>query len=71
MQDIQRLLGARVRKLREQKGLSQEALGDLCGINRSHMGEIERGELNLSLGTLVKMAQQLEISVSKLLKGIA
>jgi len=71
MQDIQKLVGQRIKELREKKGLSQEAFGDLCGINRTHMGEIERGKWNLTLGTLCKIAEKLGTTVSNLLKGIA
>ena len=71
MQAIQKALGARIRELRHKKGLSQEAFADHCGIHRSHMGEIERGETNLTLSTLLVIAQKLDITISALFKGIA
>ncbi len=71
MQEVQKRLGQRIVELREKKGFSQEAFGDLCGINRSHMGEIERGKWNLTLGTLRKIAKNLDTTVAALLKGIA
>jgi XRE family transcriptional regulator, regulator of sulfur utilization len=68
--DPRKMLGKRIRKLRDQQGWSQEEFADMCGINRSYMGRIERGELNLTVETLQKIAQGLGRSVSALLKGI-
>ncbi len=71
MQEIQKRIGRRIKELRQKKGFSQEAFGDLCGINRTHMGEIERGKWNLTLGTLCKVAEKLGTTISALTKGIA
>jgi transcriptional regulator with XRE-family HTH domain len=70
MQEIQERLGARVRRLREQKGWSQEAFADECGVHRSYMGAIERGEKNLTLATLQTLAKTLGTTISALLRGI-
>jgi transcriptional regulator with XRE-family HTH domain len=69
--DYRRRLGDRIRKLRDSRGWSQEEFADSSDINRSYMGRIERGELNLTLDTMRKVAKGLGISVSALLKGIA
>ncbi len=69
--DYRRRLGERIRKLRDGRGWSQEEFADFSDINRSYMGRIERGELNLTLTTLQKVAKGLGITVSALLKGIA
>lgn len=53
------------------RGWSQEEFADVCGIHRSHMGEIERGETNLTLSTLLNISSKLETSISVLFKGIA
>lgn len=71
MQQVQKALGSRIRELRLKKALSQEAFADLCDIHRSHMGEIERGETNLTLSTLLVISKKLEITISALFKGIA
>jgi transcriptional regulator with XRE-family HTH domain len=71
MQDIQKKVGSRIRELRSKKGWSQEEFADHCGIHRSHMGEIERGETNLTLSTLLVITKQLQTTVSTLFKGIA
>jgi transcriptional regulator with XRE-family HTH domain len=71
MQAVQKALGARIRELRVKKGWSQEEFADLCGIHRSHMGEIERGETNLTLSTMLVISHKLNVSISSLFKGIA
>lgn len=68
--DYRRRLGERIRKLRNQRGWSQEEFADICGVNRSYMGRIERGELNLTLDSLAKVGKGLGTSVSTLLKNI-
>lgn len=68
--DYRSQLGKRIRKLRSERGWSQEEFADICALNRSYMGRIERGELNLTLDSLQKVAKGLGLSVSALLKGI-
>lgn len=70
MQEAQKKLGKRIRELRENKGFSQEAFADACGLNRVHMSDIERGQVNLSIATLKKIADNLDTTASGLLKGI-
>lgn len=65
---IQLELGKRIRRLRIRQRLSQEKLADICGLHRSHMGEIERGRANLTLATLEIIAQSLQTTPSALLK---
>lgn len=68
--DHRKLLGRRIQRLRDKIGLSQEEFAAKCGINRSYMGRIERGELNLTLQTIQKVAEGLNETVSALLRGI-
>lgn len=70
MEAILKALGIRIRELRSQKGWSQEAFADACGINRSHMGQVERGETNMTFATLYFISQKLETSISSLFQGI-
>jgi transcriptional regulator with XRE-family HTH domain len=63
-------LGARIRTLRQHKGMSQEELADRSSIHRSHLGEIERGESDSSISTLLRLSQGLDLSVSMLIKGV-
>jgi transcriptional regulator with XRE-family HTH domain len=61
-------LGAAIRAARKARGLSQEALAEIAGIDRSYMGGIERGEHNLAIMNLLKIADALEIKLSELLR---
>jgi transcriptional regulator with XRE-family HTH domain len=70
VQEILKALGVRVRELRAKRGYSQEEFADLCGVHRTFMGTIERGESNLSFQNLVKVARALEITLSQLLSGL-
>jgi transcriptional regulator with XRE-family HTH domain len=60
-------LGAAIRRERSERGLSQEALAVDADLDRSYMGGIERGEHNLTVMNLVKIAGALKLSPSKLL----
>ncbi len=63
-------LGERIRELRKKAGFSQESFADRAGVHRTYMGTLERGEANVSLGNLSKMATALEITLSELFKGV-
>jgi transcriptional regulator with XRE-family HTH domain len=60
-------LGKVIRQLRLELEYSQEAFADAVGIDRSYIGGIERGEHNLALMNLLKIAKTLNLSVSQLL----
>jgi transcriptional regulator with XRE-family HTH domain len=63
-------LGQRIRELRARKGYSQEAFADLCGVHRTFMGSVERGESNLNFTNLAKIAKALGVTLSQLLSGL-
>jgi transcriptional regulator with XRE-family HTH domain len=63
-------LGKRVRALRQQRGISQEALADLAEIHRNYISQIEGGKRNLSFFNVVKIARALKVSPSKLVEPI-
>ena len=71
MQEIQQRLGEKIRKLRSEKGFSQESFADECRLHRTYMGSIERGERNVTLKSLRTIATALGVTVSELLNGIA
>jgi transcriptional regulator with XRE-family HTH domain len=60
-------LGAAIRRLRRERGLSQEALADLAQIDRSYMSSIERGRRNLSVLNVARIASALAIPPGDLL----
>ena len=62
------MFAAAVRDLRKQQGLSQEAFADLVGIDRSYMGGIERGEHNVALINIQRIAAALGINISALME---
>lgn len=61
-QDIRKQFGERLRYLRNTRKLSQEDLAHLCGLDRSYIGGVERGERNVSLLNIQKIAHALCIS---------
>ena len=62
--------GEQVRQLRKALGLSQEDLAELTDLHRTYIGGIERGERNVALINIVRLAKALKVSPSELLKGI-
>ena len=68
-EDPRARLGRAVREAREQMGLSQEELADRSALNRTYVGSVERGERNISLLNIHKLAAALEISPGKLIDG--
>jgi transcriptional regulator with XRE-family HTH domain len=61
--------GTHVKELRVERGFSQEAFAQHCGIDRSYYGKIERCEANLTLKNIVAIAAALEISVQDLFEN--
>ena len=59
--------GERLRKVRQKKGLSQEALADLAGLHRTYVSSVERGKRNISLANIEKLAKALQVSMAKLM----
>ncbi len=63
---IQVRLGGRVRNIRKSKGWSQEELADACHLHRTYIGGIERGERNVSVRNVQKIAVALGVAIGKL-----
>ncbi len=59
--DLQRTVGHNLRAYRQAKGLSQEAFADVLEVHRTYMGGIERGERNLTLKSLERIAGRLDL----------
>lgn len=65
--DINKEVGLNIRRIREEHGLSQEKLAALAGIHRVYVGQIERGEKNIGLRNLEKIAKALYVNIKVLL----
>jgi transcriptional regulator with XRE-family HTH domain len=64
---LQGVIAANVRRLRTAKGLSQEALAEVCGYHRTYVGGIERSERNITIATLEALAGALGVDAKALL----
>ncbi|SFQ99233.1 MULTISPECIES: helix-turn-helix domain-containing protein [unclassified Paenibacillus] len=73
MQDkeVLKLVGARIRVLRKERGLSQEALGEKGGFHFTYIGQIERGEKNVSLINVAKIAKALDVNLIQLFSYVS
>lgn len=70
MQNFVKLFGERVKYYRKCKGLSQEKLSELCELHPTYIGQIERGEKNASLDTIMRICKGLEISPENLFEKL-
>lgn len=70
MENIRLRFGKAIRQRRHKLGVSQEAFADLCGMDRTYMGGIERGERNVALVNIEKIARALKISLSELFRQL-
>jgi len=66
VENIQSMIGKRIRDLRKQRGLSQEELGWKAELHFTYIGAVERGKKNCSIITLEKIAKGLEIDIKDL-----
>jgi transcriptional regulator with XRE-family HTH domain len=67
--DLQRTVGQNLRRYREQRGFSQEAFAEKLGVHRTYMGGLERGERNLTLRSLERIAARLKLDPLELLRA--
>jgi transcriptional regulator with XRE-family HTH domain len=63
-------LGREVRRLRDAKGFSQEELAERSGLHRNYIGGIERGERNVGITALIRLARGLGLHPSEILRGV-
>ena len=69
-QDIRVRFGRALRERRQKLGVSQEAFADICELDRTYIGGIERGERNVALVNIEKIARALKIPIAQLFRGV-
>jgi transcriptional regulator with XRE-family HTH domain len=67
MTALQQQLGRTIRRLRLEAGYSQESFADECEVHRTYMGTVERGETNISLKNIERIARELGLAAGELL----
>lgn len=68
--DLQKAVGSNLRALRVARGLSQEQFAEVLGVHRTYMGGVERGERNLTLQSVERIAERLEVDPRSLLSDV-
>lgn len=68
--DICKRFGMAIKTLREQKGISQEKLGEIADLHRTYIGMIERAERNITLKNIDKIAKALDVEISTIFEYI-
>lgn len=67
--DMRRKLGARIKELRKAAGITQEELGEKASLNYKFIGELERGQVNVSLDSLSRIVEALRVNIADLFSG--
>jgi transcriptional regulator with XRE-family HTH domain len=67
--DLQRAVGRSLRAHREERSLSQEAFAEVLGVHRTYMGAVERGERNLTLRSVERIAERIGVEPIAILGG--
>ena len=68
--NIKDKIGLRIRQLRQEQNLSQEAFADVCELDRTYISSIEKGRRNVSIVNLEKIANALNINLSTLFNNL-
>lgn len=68
--DITKELGLRIRYYRKEKHITQEKLAEICNLHPTYIGQLERGEKNVTVESIYRIAKGLNIPISKLLENI-
>lgn len=69
-EEIQVRLGARIRKLRLERGWTQDEFADLSGLHRAQVGAFENGRMNITIASLHLIAETLGVRILDLFKGV-
>jgi transcriptional regulator with XRE-family HTH domain len=70
VQDIQKRLGDNIRAMRLKRKMSQDVFAERSGLHRAHVGEIERGESNVTIQTIKTIADTLKVRIIELVKNL-
>ena len=68
--NTKQMIGARIKEIRNKKGLTQEQLSEKMEINPKYLSSIERGNENPTLNTLIKLSESLEVDLSEIFSFI-
>lgn len=68
LSEARKVFAKRLRQIRQLRGLSQEALAEISGLHRTYVGSVERGERNVSIDNMERLAKALEVDIAELLK---
>ena len=71
MSEIVRIIGQRIRYYRNKRNYTQEKLSEISGLHATYIGQVERGEKNVTLESLKRITSALDISLSQLFEGIS
>lgn len=71
MEEYLKRIGKRIREYRKTQHMNQETLGEKAGLHHTYIGQVERGEKNLTVGSLVRISDALGISPEQLLSDQA
>ncbi len=69
-EDVRIRFGKTIRQRRNKLKVSQEAFADMCELDRSYIGGIERGERNVALVNIEKIAKTLKLTIAELFRGV-
>jgi transcriptional regulator with XRE-family HTH domain len=70
LQDIQLAVAERIKEIRKSKGITQDQLADMAGLNRTHLYRLESGKQSMTLRTLKLIADTLDVRVRELVKDL-
>ena len=70
LQDVESIVGAKIRALRKEKGFTQDEFAIRAGLNRTHLYRLESGRQSITLRTLKIIADALDLRVSDLVQGV-
>jgi XRE family transcriptional regulator, regulator of sulfur utilization len=65
-----RIIGETIRKYRKRAGLTQKRLAEKSDLHHNFVGQVERGNMEISLGSMLKIAKALDVHVSDLVQGL-